>query len=743
MKRIILLLPVLALLLIAATPAATESLSVLLQKGIYAEETEGDLEAAITIYQGIVDQARQSQPLVAQALYRLSLCHAKKGNDDLAVANLRELIRKYPQESDILAQARARLAQWDATEDETTIDKVDSAHAGKSWTETFRQNIQAGLKPTGKAERGVVVRQVWAEPTSVVCPAPDGLHAACIDLIEMGDLELRNLETAGHRNLTHRGGDGADGEFATSCTFSPDGARVAFHWVNGDQGNQLKVLDLKSSKTRTLRDFGTRRMFDVADWSPDGKFLAGWMRDGQMFQAKTSLSLIATDDGAETVIHTWERQIPQNIRFSRDSRFLVFNLNPDPFDKFADPDTSEADPQVMIVRLGKEHAMESIPGLQGDTFVDWTPKGEELIFLTDRRGPQDLWTIRLEDGRAVGQPQLLKADVGEIYPVGMSRDGVLFYTTSVKLEDIHVARLDVDSGKLLAGPRLVETPTAGSNDKATLSPDGKYLFYRSGARNPSAWRVDLETWEFHQFKNSSPWTLGLGWWWASPDNRSLLVGGYHPGQKRDAYWVMDMTTESITLIPQKNPELSYGATTLAIDRENVYLLGQNRNADAFTVVTYNIGSGQLTEHPAPVGPNGWQYWLSGPWLAPDGRSLFFKRSDGSPESYHLAVHDLIEGVQKNLLATRFDFHLTIHPEGRQISLAGLDEEGNPAMAMRLAWIDGRLEKLCEASIPEGFQGIWPLWHKAMVLLEKIPGKPGDAAREVWTLDLESAALRGT
>ncbi|MBI4660065.1 MAG: hypothetical protein HY735_14590 [Verrucomicrobia bacterium] len=47
----------LASMLIAFPAPAAESLSVLLQKGIYAEETEGNLDAAIKIYEEIVNAA--------------------------------------------------------------------------------------------------------------------------------------------------------------------------------------------------------------------------------------------------------------------------------------------------------------------------------------------------------------------------------------------------------------------------------------------------------------------------------------------------------------------------------------------------------------------------------------------------------------------------------------------------------------------------------------------------------------
>ena len=54
-----------------AAPAAPASPSELLEKGIYNEETKGDLDSAIAIYQQLVAEANVNQSLAAQAQFRL------------------------------------------------------------------------------------------------------------------------------------------------------------------------------------------------------------------------------------------------------------------------------------------------------------------------------------------------------------------------------------------------------------------------------------------------------------------------------------------------------------------------------------------------------------------------------------------------------------------------------------------------------------------------------------------------
>lgn len=72
---------------------SAESASVLLQKGIFAEETEGNLDAAIKIYEQIAAEAAANRAVAAQALYRLAVCCQKKGSKAEAIADHSSLVR--------------------------------------------------------------------------------------------------------------------------------------------------------------------------------------------------------------------------------------------------------------------------------------------------------------------------------------------------------------------------------------------------------------------------------------------------------------------------------------------------------------------------------------------------------------------------------------------------------------------------------------------------------------------------
>jgi hypothetical protein len=92
-----------------AAPAAQSSPSELLEKGIYNEETKGDLDSAIAIYQQLVAEANVNQSLAAQAQFRLGQCYLKKNRSAEAIAAFEKLISDFPNEKELVAKAREYL----------------------------------------------------------------------------------------------------------------------------------------------------------------------------------------------------------------------------------------------------------------------------------------------------------------------------------------------------------------------------------------------------------------------------------------------------------------------------------------------------------------------------------------------------------------------------------------------------------------------------------------------------------
>jgi hypothetical protein len=89
--------------------ALAESPAELLEKGIYQEETTGNLDEAIKIYRAVVSEAEKTQAIAAQAQYRLGLCLLKQGKKDEAAAAFRDVVEHFADQTEVVAKAREHL----------------------------------------------------------------------------------------------------------------------------------------------------------------------------------------------------------------------------------------------------------------------------------------------------------------------------------------------------------------------------------------------------------------------------------------------------------------------------------------------------------------------------------------------------------------------------------------------------------------------------------------------------------
>lgn len=91
--------------------ARTASADELLEKGIYTEETKGELKAAAELYEQILEDPKASRGLVAQAQLRFGLCQLKLGNKPQAISALERLTQEFPDKDKLLAVVEQSMPQ--------------------------------------------------------------------------------------------------------------------------------------------------------------------------------------------------------------------------------------------------------------------------------------------------------------------------------------------------------------------------------------------------------------------------------------------------------------------------------------------------------------------------------------------------------------------------------------------------------------------------------------------------------
>ena len=103
----------LAGLLGAVSIARAETASVLMEEGLYLEQTVGEPAGAIKIYQKLIDSDDATDEQKAQAMYRLGTCRLKLRETATAIEMFNKVVAEYPQSASAV-QARTRLARLTA-----------------------------------------------------------------------------------------------------------------------------------------------------------------------------------------------------------------------------------------------------------------------------------------------------------------------------------------------------------------------------------------------------------------------------------------------------------------------------------------------------------------------------------------------------------------------------------------------------------------------------------------------------
>ena len=81
----------------------------LLRRGLYAEETEGNLDKAIEIYEQIIDEASHYRQVAAKATYQLGMCYLKKGEKNQAAEYFQQVISTYSLQKTLAKRAQEQL----------------------------------------------------------------------------------------------------------------------------------------------------------------------------------------------------------------------------------------------------------------------------------------------------------------------------------------------------------------------------------------------------------------------------------------------------------------------------------------------------------------------------------------------------------------------------------------------------------------------------------------------------------
>jgi len=588
MNRLSIIAAFFALVFLAGQSALAQSGYDLFQQGLVKERTEGDLDEAIRLYKQIVADHKDDRALVAKALVQMGQCYEKLGQSEARTAYER-VVREYADQSEIVAQAQVRLA---------------------------------ALGGPGAAG-GLVTRRVLADASGVsgVLTA-DGKYIRGIDW-ETGDVVQFEVASGQTSRITNKGPWSETEKTYENQAFSRDGKQIAYYSYTKDWIPQLQIRNLDGSGLRTLYSEKGCYIYPL-DWSPDaGSILA--LRS--VPSKAVELTLISTADGSVRVL----RSITSNLfmferaSFSPDGRFVAFSFVREGSPPHGDVFLMTADGRNEVVVAG--HPAE-------DRLLGWTPDGRSLLFLSDRSGTWDIWTVRIAGGKQQGEPELLKKDFGYYSEVlGFAPDGSCYYKTNTRLGGLYNGEVDLETGKVLVPPAPVTTRYTGLQNFVKWSPDGRYLAYlsRSGSIGPGNNILTIRSVATGEERFLSPrlrFVNQISW---APDGRSIIALGIT--ETGSGIFRIDAETSAITKLRDGGslPNLCPDGKTLVFGKAGPII--SKRNLD----------TGEESE---VVKPGTIFYDLS-----PDGREVVFQ-VDGAVKTVSLnggEPRELFRGLAQNYL----------------------------------------------------------------------------------------------
>jgi hypothetical protein len=125
--------------------------SILLEKAIYTEETLGNLNEAIRLYQQVLLSAEAARPVSAMALFRLGMCYQKSGDGEPAHQAFEKLQKLYPEQHELISsipiassEIAFKPAPWVDGESLQMSIKVPSGHQIGTMIYKFASAMESG-----------------------------------------------------------------------------------------------------------------------------------------------------------------------------------------------------------------------------------------------------------------------------------------------------------------------------------------------------------------------------------------------------------------------------------------------------------------------------------------------------------------------------------------------------------------------------------------------------------------------
>jgi Tol biopolymer transport system component len=390
---------------------------VLLQAAEQKEIVEGDLRAAIRIYEQVVNRKGAARAVVAKALLHIGSCYERLGSGEARKAYER-VAQQFADQTVAAAEAHKRLSALESP---------------------ARQSMNSAM----------LQHRLPFSPEAFYVQS-DGKLVVYVDA-ESGDLVA--TEMAGtHRRILKRAGAG---ESILLPLLSTDSRKVAFTIDVGSHFN-LGVMNTDGSGFHTILS------------GPEGTYQrpAGWTRDStavlvtEIKPNENRLLKVGESGGATQQLAVTGAAWIIRAVYSPDGKYIAYSLISSKGNGLEIMPTGGGEQEKLLIHSGS------------NSLIEWTPDGKSILFSSDRSGQPALYRQEMLAGRPQGSPTLIREG---ITAATLTADGSLIYRPQRGQVRVFVSKADFQTGRLSGPLQPVSELHPNGQWAPTWSPDGKTL----------------------------------------------------------------------------------------------------------------------------------------------------------------------------------------------------------------------------------------------------------------------------
>lgn len=514
----------------------------LYEEAMLKKDGDGNLPAAIKLFQQILTEFPQNRKIAGQAQLQIGLCYEKLGESE-ALKAYQAVVEKFGDQSEVLKTAKERIA----------VLESKSSSLPEERSELSLKKISI---PFGE-------------------PSPDGKWVAYGD-DQGGGLYLHEVSTGNKKVLVEKGGDFFVDAWFPGNWWSPSGNNIAYVlWHTPGGLKDLHLIDSSGLNHRLLFSNDEINVDRIEGWTPDEKyvFVSLWYKDRTV-----SIAKISTYDGQMEELIKSDHSVSGFSRLSPNGQYIAHNFTKEKYSSNLD---------IRLYSLNGAPPVDIITHPAKDKLIDWSPGGEYILFESDRVGDTGIWALAINNGKPIGEAKLIKTFSGGLMPMGFTDNGDFYFYESQRGEDVYTAQIDLETGATLQKPEKIEKKYSGYTTNSFWPNDGKYLgyFVRS--------EINIFTAYTNKLRINSI---------ADGSNRDILLG-FEASTMRPPKWSSD--GKSLYMTGRKDRKFNFfkldvdtGKTEILLDNKsgsdwssdgrNLYKVGSNREVDISKVQNWII-----------------------------------------------------------------------------------------------------------------------------------------------------------